>query len=338
MAAISIQSSDLVDFSRFPNPQTVSPALKSGVSNEFTDCYYPRVGSIRFKSDLFAHMHIMDLRWDPEEDIALSETVPSDNININFHLSGNLDTRFYGIKNELNMRARKHNLVFSPDQGYVNRLFANNHLEMFHISLERHFFANAIGCSDAWSEQLQQNLYHNRSFAGVDGTLDVTAPMLRIIDEIRQPAEPGPMRNLLIQSKTLELLSLQIEQFRLPGFQEENIRPEEAEKLYELKRYLYANFLAALNLSQLSRICTLNEFKVKKGFKALFGTTVFGYLRKLRMDYAKKLLLDSSLSVEEVSDKLGYEHAHHFSTAFKKYTGTNPSKLHNRVYSKTYSN
>jgi AraC family transcriptional activator of pyochelin receptor len=80
-------------------------------------------------------------------------------------------------------------------------------------------------------------------------------------------------------------------------------------------------------LTQLSRICVLNEFKLKKGFKLLFGTTIFHYLREKRMEYARKLLLDCSLSVEEVAHKLGYEHAHHFSTAFKKFYKTCPSSF-----------
>ncbi len=51
------------------------------------------------------------------------------------------------------------------------------------------------------------------------------------------------------------------------------------------------------------------------------------------MDYAEGLLLDSSCTVEDVSDVLGYEHAQHFSTAFKKF-GNKP--LGAQVGSKPY--
>jgi len=134
------------------------------------------------------------------------------------------------------------------------------------------------------------------------------------------------MRNLMIQSKVLELLAWQVAQFRGPE-RVERISAADIDKLHQLKKFLDIHFLEEHSLAELSRICLLNEFKVKKGFKEMFGTTVFGYLRKLRMDHAEQLLLDASRSVEEVSDLLGYEHAQHFSTAFKKYRGVNPSTL-----------
>ena len=139
------------------------------------------------------------------------------------------------------------------------------------------------------------------------------------------------MRNLLIQSKVLELLAMQIGQFRGPE-RVDSISAADTDKLHQLKYFLDTHFLEEYSLAELSRICLLNEFKVKKGFKELFGTTVFGYLRQLRMDYAEQLLLDASRSVEEVSDLLGYEHAQHFSIAFKKYRGVNPSTIKTRRF------
>ena len=103
------------------------------------------------------------------------------------------------------------------------------------------------------------------------------------------------------------------------------LRADETEKLHYLKKYLDANFLSEHTLAELSRYCLLNEFKVKRGFKLLFQTSVFSYLKRLRMDYAGNLLQKKGLTVDEVSEILGYEHAQHFSTAFKNYMGISPS-------------
>ena len=129
----------------------------------------------------------------------------------------------------------------------------------------------------------------------------------------------------MIQSRILELLALQMDQFRTPTPVHEDIRQDEAEKLHLLKTYLDANFLSELNLTELGKICLLNEFKIKKGFKLLFGITVFNYLRKLRMEHAAQILTNNSTPVDEVADILGYEHSQHFSIAFKKYMGVSPS-------------
>lgn len=329
MAATFIHSADILDFNPVPNPQSVPPGPCAGHAGEFLTRYHPRVGELKFKSMLFPHVHLMNLHWDSQTDVVLYDNTPVDTVNINFHMAGRLDTTFEGLSHELHMRPGKHNLVFSPEGGDTNRVSANESLEMFHLSLDKGFFSEIIGCDDRWSERIQKNLLYNRPFSGISGTADTTPLMQRLIREVKQCREVGAVRNLMIQSKILELLALQIEQFRGPG-QTDSISAADADKLYQLKYYLDTHFLEEHSLAGLSRICLLNEFKVKRGFKELFGTTVFGYLRKMRMDYAEQQLLDFSRSVEEVSDLLGYEHAQHFSTAFKKYRGVNPSTLKSR--------
>ncbi|WP_439555737.1 helix-turn-helix domain-containing protein [Dyadobacter sp.] len=325
-----INSYDILDLNNFPKPQSVERTLTGRRSDDFVDCYYPRIGALKFRSNLLPHMHLMNIQWASEELVELVDSASSDTININFHLSGDLDTRFLGIKDELKMRPRKHNLVYAPQGGFTNRIAPHSSLQMFHLSIEKGFFIDSIGCDDHWSEKIQNDLAHNRPFVAVEGTRDITPLMLNLITDVCNSNVRTPMSGLLIQSKLLELLALQIGQFRGPVAQSTGLRMDEIEKLRMLKQYLDTHFLDELSLSQLSRVCLLNEFKLKKGFKELFGDTVFGYLRKLRMEYAERLLLDSGNTVEEVASRLGYEYAHHFSTAFKKFKGISPSNLHAR--------
>lgn len=329
MAATFIHSADILDFSPVPNPQSVIPGARTDNSGEFMTRYHPKVGEMKFKSLLFPHMHVMNMHWASQEDVVLYDDTPVDTININFHMAGRLDTTFEGLSHDLNMRPGKHNLVFSPEGGDTNRVAAGESLEMFHISLDKTFFANIIGCDDHWSERIQKNLLYNKPFSGITGTANTTPFMQNLIREVKQCGEGGAIRNLMIQSRVLELLALQVGQFRGPQ-QADGISAADTDKLHQLKHFLDTHFLEEFSLADLSRTCLLNEFKVKKGFRELFGTTVFGYLRKMRMDYAEQLLLDSSRSVEEVSDMLGYEHAQHFSIAFKKYRGINPSAIKTR--------
>jgi len=335
MAALVLNSSDIIDFSTFPSPQEVGLKLPSNTSGDFATHYHPKAGTIKYKSIGFPHMHLMDIRWTTNEEIKLYDSTPDSTVNVNFQMSGQLDTHFFGLKQELCMRPHKHNLVFAPEGGDLNHIRADSSIEMFHLSLDKAFFADAIGCDDAWSEAVLKNLDLGRPFAGAKGTVDTTHQMLRLISDIRNCTAAGPMRNLLIQSKALELLAFQIGQFRNPLRVREEIRPDDAEKLHQLKDYLDRNFLAETSLTELSRIFVLNEFKVKKGFKALFGTSVFAYLRQLRMEYAGNLLRNCNMSVEEVADVLGYEYAQHFSIAFKKFTGSTPSGFQTRGSSKT---
>jgi AraC-like DNA-binding protein len=70
----------------------------------------------------------------------------------------------------------------------------------------------------------------------------------------------------------------------------------------------------------------LNDFKLKSGFRETFGTTVFGYVRKLRMDKARSLLEIGDLNVTEAALEAGYCSLGHFAAAFKKRFGTLPGQ------------
>jgi len=73
----------------------------------------------------------------------------------------------------------------------------------------------------------------------------------------------------------------------------------------------------------------LNEYKLKKGFKELFGTTVFGYIHQIRMDLAKRLLLGTSKTAKEIAYETGYGSPQHFSKAFKEQFGIPPNSIRN---------
>ncbi|EGO8073496.1 helix-turn-helix transcriptional regulator, partial [Enterococcus faecalis] len=51
------------------------------------------------------------------------------------------------------------------------------------------------------------------------------------------------------------------------------------------------------------------------------------YLIQIRLNHAKELLKNDSLSVKEVAKTVGYEDAYHFSKLFKKYYGKSPSQF-----------
>ena len=326
MATSVVNSCELTEFVMLPHPhQLVAPAFCTP-ADTFTHFHHPKAGQFTFNSTFFPHMHMMDMRWRTTDDVEIIDSTPSDNIHINFQLEGFMYSTFKGLKHDLDMRPKRHNLIHTPEIGHSNRLKGNQSMEMFLISIDKNFFASVIGQNDAWSERILTDLHHQRSFSAIDGTQTITPQMAYLIDNIRNCNAQGPMRNLLIQSRVLELLALEIEQFSSLSSTDESIRPDDADKLHKLKEYLDVNFLTELSLAQLSRICLLNEFKVKKGFKQLFGTTVFSYVRKLRMEYAGQLLRNSAVSIDDVADRLGYEHAQHFSIAFKKYTGVTPSQ------------
>lgn len=116
--------------------------------------------------------------------------------------------------------------------------------------------------------------------------------------------------------------------FNVKAISARSIPPADVQRLQQVKSFLQEQYLAPeLSLDLLCRRFGLNEFKLKRGFKQLFGYTVFGYVQEMRMKTARQILAEGRMNVNEVADHLGYSSPNHFSTAFKKMYGIPPAKL-----------
>ncbi len=99
------------------------------------------------------------------------------------------------------------------------------------------------------------------------------------------------------------------------------------EKITRAREILIQHIGDPITIKELSRKVAINECYLKKGFKEMFGTTIFDFYQNQRMEHARFLLYEKGLSVSEVSALLGYSSISHFSTAFKKHTGIKPCEL-----------
>jgi AraC-like DNA-binding protein len=102
---------------------------------------------------------------------------------------------------------------------------------------------------------------------------------------------------------------------------------DDREKIMRAREVLLQHIGEPITIKELSRKVAINECYLKKGFKELFGTTIFDFYQGQRMEHAKYLLYEKGLNVTEVSAMLGYSSISHFSTAFKKQTGLKPCEL-----------
>lgn len=99
------------------------------------------------------------------------------------------------------------------------------------------------------------------------------------------------------------------------------------EKIALAREILLEHICNPLTIKELSRKAAINECYLKKGFKEMYGTTIFDFFQNQRMEHAKYLLYEKNMTVTEVSDLLEYSSISHFSTAFKKHTGLKPCEL-----------
>lgn len=154
--------------------------------------------------------------------------------------------------------------------------------------------------------------------------------MRRVIDDMIHCRQTGELKRMHTEARILELLMYQLEQLGGNGQEQELIKGDDILKLEEARDYLKTRFAAPPTQKDLSRQIGLNEFKLRRGFKEYFGITVYDYITRLRMENARKLLLEEGLSISEVSATVGFSHQNNFSIAFKNISVFHPVNLKGR--------
>lgn len=91
-------------------------------------------------------------------------------------------------------------------------------------------------------------------------------------------------------------------------------------------RYLQEHLDKEIRLNILANEFHLSSQYISQLFKSEIGVNFLAYLTSIRMEKAKKLLLATSLSIGEISEKCGYADYRVFTKAFKKEEGSTPSQ------------
>lgn len=92
--------------------------------------------------------------------------------------------------------------------------------------------------------------------------------------------------------------------------------------------YMHTHFTEPeLSVSTLCRIANLSDTQFRRNFYDVYNTTPLKYLQTLRVNYAADLLSNSVLSIEDISSLSGFADPKYFSTVFKKYKYTSPSRF-----------
>jgi AraC family transcriptional regulator len=152
-----------------------------------------------------------------------------------------------------------------------------------------------------------------------------------VLDSLLNHSYSGSMENIFVNAKIHELLLYSLECLvdeKEEGFSCKFLANDlDREKILNAREVLLKHIGDPITIKELSRKVAINECYLKKGFKEIFGTTIFDFYQQQRMEHAKYLLYEKGLSVTDVSALLGYSSISHFSTAFKKHTGLKPCEL-----------
>ncbi|WP_427183918.1 response regulator [Bordetella bronchialis] len=95
-------------------------------------------------------------------------------------------------------------------------------------------------------------------------------------------------------------------------------------------QYLTDHLSDAPSQKHLARLIGVNEKRLTHAFRTLLGKTIHDYLRDQRMERARTLLQDYSLTIAEIADQLGFSSPANFASAFRRQLGCSPVAFRRR--------
>lgn len=182
---------------------------------------------------------------------------------------------------------------------------------------------------------LLQQLVQGKTLKRFHQSLDNLTPNVQyILRQILDCPYSGPTKRMYLESKALEILTIQFHQLAQGTSSDQGLpklHSADIERLQLARDILQQRFDQPPSLLGLARQVELNDYKLKQGFRRIFGTTVFGYVQACRMEQAQQLLCDLELSIASIAERVGYASPSRFSQAFKRQTGMTPSQYRRQL-------
>ncbi|MUL35902.1 helix-turn-helix transcriptional regulator [Gloeocapsopsis dulcis] len=204
---------------------------------------------------------------------------------------------------------------------------AQQHYLGIEVHIEPELFKNLFCYSGAIPPEsrllFQENEWQTRFPAQ-----PITPAMRVAVQQILHCPYYGLTKRMYLQSKVIELWALILEPLLKETKAQKRqfkLKPEDIDRIYHAKEMLLACLDNPPSLIDLARAVGLNDYKLKIGFRQIFGKTVFGYLHECRLERSRLLLDAGNLTVAGVAHAVGFTNRGDFAAAFRRKFGVNPS-------------
>ena len=104
-------------------------------------------------------------------------------------------------------------------------------------------------------------------------------------------------------------------------------------KIEEAVRYINKNFKDNINMTFISNYVSMNYTIFSIDFKEYTGKNFVNYLKEVRLKEAKRLLDETDMKINEISEAVGYDNDKHFMKTFKGVFSVTPTEYRKNIKS-----
>lgn len=248
----------------------------------------------------------------------------TDHVRLHFGLQGSYDFSFAQLNRSFSLSGHHNNIMYSNGLE-IEVLNTSKRIETFGIDFTTEAFIQIGQNGNEPLKRFTEQVINQKNTILSPNWKTNNLKIQLLINEVIHCSYTDELRNLFLLSKSIELLVLQAELYNQTTEASFIKSKRDRDKLIEAKELLTSQLDNPPTIIELSKLVGINEYKLKKGFKELFGTTIFGCIHDCRMSLAKRLLLGTDKSAKEIAYEAGYSSPQYFSKAFKKKYGVTPN-------------
>ncbi len=157
---------------------------------------------------------------------------------------------------------------------------------------------------------------------------DHTPVKQMLLDRLLNYSRFHSCKLMFLEATCLELVALQLAECVNEGKSRRSVKltRSDTERIRAARDMLISDLENPPTTLELARKVGINDFKLKQGFREVFGTTLFGYFRDYRLDKARAYLDGGETNVSTAASRVGYVNLSHFSKAFHDKFGVKPKE------------
>jgi AraC family transcriptional regulator len=133
----------------------------------------------------------------------------------------------------------------------------------------------------------------------------------------------GPMLDALVRQLVIHLLRSHLTVRKPTQIELSRAGPVDR-RLRRAIEFMHDNYERELALEEIASAAYLSEYHFARLFKQITGVTPHVYLANVRLEHARSLLSETSLSISDIATRVGYQSQSHFTKIFKSVTGVTP--------------
>ena len=163
------------------------------------------------------------------------------------------------------------------------------------------------------------------NFSPVSFSSDIPSVITESLNScVKESAMQKNISPILIGNRVFEIIIILLRAQGLNEADAAKFFTEEDIRITLAKQYINDNIEHLFNCDEIAKYCYLSKKQMTRLFRQCDGISPLEYINNQKVSYIEKLLIDTPLSLKEISEKMNFSSEYYFSAFFKKHSGMPP--------------